>query len=66
MERLPHAQVKIELQTGLLSIEFVWELHVNRLRVNVDDRTLTPLEKVAQVFSKLRVAEPQSYPQRPS
>jgi hypothetical protein len=34
-------------------VEFVWELHLERLGVDLDDRTLTPLEKIAQVVSKL-------------
>ena len=64
MERLPDAQLKISFQTGLLRVEFVWELDLKRLRVDLDDRTLTPLEKIAQVVSKLGVAEPQSHPQK--
>ena len=44
-------------------MEFVWELDLKRLRIDLDDRTLTPLEKIAQVVSKLGVAEPQSHPQ---
>ena len=44
----------------------MWELDLKRLRIDLDDRTLTPLEKIAQVVSKLGVAEPQSHPQRPS
>ncbi len=47
-------------------MEFVRELDLKCLRVDLDDRTLTPLEKIAQVVSKLGVAEPQSHPQRPS
>ena len=43
MERLPDAQVKISFQTGLFRVEFVWELDLKRLRVDLDDRTLTPL-----------------------
>ena len=40
------------------------ELDLKCLRVDLDDRTLTPLEKIAQVVSKLGVAEPQSHPQK--
>ena len=36
------------------------------LRVDLDNRTLTPLEKIAQVVSKFGVAQPQSHPQNPS
>jgi hypothetical protein len=64
VERLPDAQVKIQFQTALLRVEFVWELDLKRLLIDLDDRTLTPLEKIAQVVSKLGVAEPQSHPQK--
>jgi hypothetical protein len=48
----------------LLRVEFVWELDLKRLRIDLDDHTLTPLEKIAQVVNKLGVAEPQSHPQK--
>ena len=44
-------------------MESVWKLDLKCLRVDLDDRTLTPLEKIAQVVNKLGVAEPQSHPQ---
>jgi hypothetical protein len=48
VERLPDAQIKISLQTGLLGVEFMRELDLKCLRVDLDNRTLTPLEKIAQ------------------
>jgi lactoylglutathione lyase len=39
------------------------KLDLKRVRVDLHDGTLTPLEKVTQVLSKLGVAEPQSHPQ---
>jgi hypothetical protein len=48
----------------LLGVEFMRELDLKCLRVDLDNRTFTPLEKIAQVVSKLGVAEPQSHPQK--
>jgi hypothetical protein len=39
------------------------KLDLKRVRIDLHDSTLTPLEKVTQVLSKLGVAEPQSHPQ---
>jgi hypothetical protein len=64
VERLPDAQVEIQLQTSLLRVKLVGELDLKRLGIHLDDRTLASLEKVAQVVSKLGVAEPQSHPQK--
>ena len=47
-------------------MEFVRELDLERLRIDLDDRTLTPLEKIAQVVSKLGVAGRSRTPKRPS
>jgi hypothetical protein len=44
-------------------VEFVWELDFECLRIHLNDRTLTSLEKIAQALRKLGVAEPQSHPQ---
>jgi hypothetical protein len=41
----------------------MWEVDFKRVRVDLHDGTLTPLEKVTQVLGKLGVAEPQSHPQ---
>ncbi len=43
---------------------FMRKLDLKGVRVDLHDGTLTPLEKVTQVVSKLGVAEPQSHPQR--
>ena len=49
---------------GLLGVDFVRELDLKCLRGVLDDRTLAPLEKIAQVVGEL-VAEPQSTPKTP-
>jgi hypothetical protein len=65
VERLPDAQVEVELQPRLLRMELVRELDLKRLGIDLDNRTLAPLEKVTQIVSKLGVAEPQSHPKVP-
>jgi hypothetical protein len=47
-------------------VEFVWELDLKRLRVDLDDHTLTPLEKIAQVVNKLGSLSRSRTPKRPS
>jgi hypothetical protein len=64
VERLPDAQVEVELQPRLLWMELVRELDLKRLGIDLHNPTLAPLEKVTQIVSKLGVAEPQSHPQK--
>src|SRR5215218_3470667 len=63
MQRLPDAQVEVELKTRLIGVEFVRQAHFERVRIHLTDRTLTPFKERAQALYKLGVAEPQSDPQ---
>jgi hypothetical protein len=59
MERLPDAQVQVELKPRLLAVELVGELDLDRVRIYLNNGAFTPLEKIAQAVSTLGVAKPQ-------
>jgi hypothetical protein len=45
MERLPDAQVQVELKPRLLAVELVGELDLERVRIYLNNGAFTPLEK---------------------